>query len=194
MSDQPQNNNPQVLTIPNVLSFLRIALIILFCVLFDAEATMAENWPAFIVLGLNALSDFLDGKLARALNQVSELGKVLDPIADYLTKFALILCFISKYPALIGFMLLFLCRVFLVAIAGLKTVRKVGKNDGAILMGKIDTAVFYAVMLTLVLFPQMPPTIALSMIFVSAVMMVLSIIVYLRHFSKLRKQVSTETE
>ena len=194
MNEQPKNSNPQVLTIPNVLSFFRIALIILFCFLFDAEGTMAENWPAFIVLGLNALSDFLDGKLARALNQVSELGKVLDPVADYLTKFALILCFISKYPALIGFMLLFLCRVFVVAIAGLKTVRKVGKNDGAILVGKIDTAVFYAVMLALVLFPQMPASIALGMILVSAAMMVLSIIIYLLHFSKLRKQAREETE
>lgn len=186
MSEQPKNNNPQVLTIPNILSFFRIALIILFCFLFDTEGTMAENWPAFIVLGLNALSDFLDGKLARALNQVSELGKVLDPIADYLTKFALILCFISKYPALVGFMLLFLCRVFVVAIAGLKTVRKVGKNDGAILIGKIDTAVFYAVMLALVLFPKMPTNIAMGMILLSAVMMVVSIIVYLLHFHKLR--------
>ena len=146
----------QILTIPNLLSFLRIGLAILFCVLFDSSKTMADNWPAFVVLGLNALSDFLDGKLARALDQVSELGKVLDPVADYLTKFALILCFVEKYHGVVGLLLLFLARVFIVAYAGWKTVRLVGQNDGAILIGKLDTAVFYAVMLALVVFPICP--------------------------------------
>ncbi len=147
----------QILTIPNLLSFLRIGLAILFCVLFDSSKTMADNWPAFVVLGLNALSDFLDGKLARALDQVSELGKVLDPVADYLTKFALILCFVEKYHGVVGLLLLFLARVFIVAYAGWKTVRLVGQNDGAILIGKLDTAVFYAVMLALVVFPPYAP-------------------------------------
>lgn len=192
MSETPKQPQFHILTIPNILSFLRIALIILFCFLFDVDGTMADNWPAFIVLGLNALSDFLDGKLARALNQVSELGKLLDPIADYLTKFALILCFISKYPALIGFLFLFLCRVFVVALAGLKTVRKVGENEGAILIGKIDTAVFYLVMLALVIYPQMPTRIAAGMLFFSAVIMLIAIVVYLLHFRNLRRQVDQE--
>lgn len=189
MSEPQKQPQFHVLTIPNLLSFLRIALIILFCILFDVDGTMADNWPAFIVLGLNALSDFLDGKLARALNQVSELGKVLDPIADYLTKFGLILCFISKYPALIGFMLLFLCRVFIVALAGLKTVRKVGENEGAIWAGKIDTAIFYGVMLALVLFPQMPKMLAFVLVCISGLSMLMAIIAYLLHFRKLRAQV-----
>lgn len=183
-------HNDQIWTIPNLLSFFRIALAILFCFLFDSEKTMSDNWPAFLVLGLNALSDFLYGKLARALNQVSELGKVLDPIADYLTKFALILCFVRKYPGLLGFLLLFLARVFIVAIAGWKTVRQVGENQGAILVGKVDTAVFYAVMLALVLFPGMPTSLAYGMICVSAAMMLLAILLYLRHFHWLRNQAS----
>ena len=194
MSDQPKNTNTQVVTIPNLLSFFRIALAILFCFLFDSEKTMADNWPAFIVLGLNALSDFLDGKLARALNQVSELGKILDPVADYLTKFALILCFVRKFPGLIGFMLLFLVRVFAVAIAGWKTVQLVGENQGAILAGKADTAVFYAVMLALVIYPQMPAVAAYAMICVSAAMMVIAIVVYQRHFRKLRRQAQKQDE
>ena len=83
---------------------------------------------------------------------------------------------------------MFLCRVFIVAIAGLKTVRKVGENEGAILIGKLDTAVFYIVMLALVIYPQMPTPIALGMICVSAAMMLLAIVIYLHHFSKLRAQ------
>ena len=178
----------QILTIPNLLSFLRIGLAILFCVLFDSSKTLTDNWPAFLVLGLNALSDFLDGKLARALGQVTELGKVLDPIADYLTKFALILCFVEKYRGVLGLLLLFLFRVFIVAFAGWKTVQLVGQNDGAILIGKLDTAVFYAVMLALVVFPHMPTALAYALICLSAVMMILAIILYLRHFARLRRE------
>lgn len=188
MSDTTQvNRNGSILTIPNLLSFLRILLAGVFCFLFDSEEPLAENWPAFAVLGASALTDALDGKLARALNQVSELGKVLDPIADYLTKFALILCFASKYPGLLGLMLVFLFRVFIVAIAGFRTVRQVGENQGAILAGKLDTAVFYAVMLTLVVFPNMPRPLAYSLVTLSAVMMILAVILYLRHFRRLRR-------
>lgn len=190
MNEEHTQHSGQIWTIPNLLSFFRIVLAILFCFLFDHGRPLAENWPAFAVLGLSALSDFLDGKLARALNQVSELGKLLDPIADYLTKFALILCFVRKYPALIGFLLLFLARVFIVAAAGWKTVRLVGENQGAILAGKADTAVFYAVMLALVVFPNIPTALAYAMVCVSAVMMLLAIFFYLRHFHRLRARAS----
>lgn len=188
MNEGHSDHNDQIWTIPNLLSFFRIALAILFCFLFDSCKPLSGNWPAFAVLGLNALTDFLDGKLARALNQVSELGKVLDPIADYLTKFALILCFVRKYPGLGGLMLIFLARVFIVAYVGWKTVKQVGKNEGAILVGKADTVVFYAVMLALVVFPQMPTALAYAMTGVSAAMMLLAILLYLRHFRQLRGQ------
>lgn len=177
----------KILTIPNLLSFLRILLAGVFCFLFDSNRPLTDNWPAFAVLGASALTDALDGKLARALNQISELGKVLDPIADYLTKFALILCFVSKYPGLLGLMLVFLFRVFIVAIAGLRTVRQVGENQGAILAGKLDTAVFYAVMLALVVFPDMPRPLAYTLVSLSAGMMILAVVVYLRHFKRLRR-------
>ena len=179
--------NLRIFTIPNALSVLRIVLIAVFCFLFDPRGTVADNWPAFIVLALNALSDFLDGKLARALNQVSEVGKLLDPIADYLTKFALLLCVLTKHPPLIGFLLLFLCRVFIVAVAAFITVRRVGKNEGAIFIGKLDTVVFYAVMLSLVLYPNMPDPAALALLLVSALIMVLTIVLYLRYYAALRR-------
>ena len=67
-------------TVPNLLSVIRILLIPVFAVLFyDGEYL----WAVF-VLFLSGLSDFLDGKIARRFNQVSALGKVLDPVADKL--------------------------------------------------------------------------------------------------------------
>ena len=70
------------LTIPNLLSLIRIILIPVFGVLFYR----GEMLWAVIILVLSGLTDFFDGKIARKFNQVSELGKVLDPVADKLTQ------------------------------------------------------------------------------------------------------------
>ena len=48
MSDQPKNTNTQVVTIPNLLSFFRIALAILFCFLFDSEKMSGEEFKTLM--------------------------------------------------------------------------------------------------------------------------------------------------
>lgn len=73
------------MTIPNLLSVIRIILIPVFLVLFLKGSYLA----AVIVLGISGLTDLFDGKIARAFNQVSNLGKLLDPIADKLTQITL---------------------------------------------------------------------------------------------------------
>jgi cardiolipin synthase len=65
-------------TVPNVLSALRLATVPIFVTLFIAGHTDA----AVILYGCAAWTDFFDGWLARRLGQVSELGKLLDPLAD----------------------------------------------------------------------------------------------------------------
>lgn len=81
MSRPDETSSPRVLTVPNLLSSLRIALIPLFVVLIvDHDTTM---W-GLLLFALVAATDWVDGLLARRLGQVSELGKVLDPTADRL--------------------------------------------------------------------------------------------------------------
>ena len=70
----------RVLTVPNVISFLRICSIPYLAVLIAQH----KMWPALIVLAIAALSDCIDGYIARTFNQVSKLGQILDPIADRL--------------------------------------------------------------------------------------------------------------
>lgn len=73
--------NRRVLTIPNLISAVRLALIPLFLwLLFGDDNPLAAG----LLLGGIGATDWVDGYLARRLNQVSELGKVLDPIADRL--------------------------------------------------------------------------------------------------------------
>jgi cardiolipin synthase (CMP-forming) len=74
----------RIVTWPNVLSAARLAGVPLFLWLVIGPRTPEGDLIAIGVLALAGLSDWLDGKLARALNQVSELGKKLDPAADRL--------------------------------------------------------------------------------------------------------------
>ncbi|MDM7831152.1 CDP-alcohol phosphatidyltransferase family protein [Cellulomonas edaphi] len=70
----------RVLTIPNAISLARLLLVPVFAVLI---ATHHDGW-AFLVLAVSSASDWLDGVLARRLNQVSRIGQLLDPAADRL--------------------------------------------------------------------------------------------------------------
>lgn len=71
----------RVVTIPNALSVLRLLGVPLFLWLILGPHADAL---ALVVLAASGITDWLDGVLARRLNQVSELGKVLDPVADRL--------------------------------------------------------------------------------------------------------------
>jgi cardiolipin synthase len=78
----------RVWTIPNLLSMLRLLGVPLFLWLVLVPQA---DWWALLVLALAGLSDWLDGKIARAWNQTSRLGTVLDPLADRLYIFAALL-------------------------------------------------------------------------------------------------------
>jgi cardiolipin synthase len=76
----PDAVSDRVLTVPNVLSALRLVGVPVFLWLLF---THQDVW-AFVVLALSGLSDYLDGKIARRFNLVSRLGELLDPLADRL--------------------------------------------------------------------------------------------------------------
>lgn len=71
----------RVFTVPNLLSMLRLAGVPLF--LWLVLGPEADGW-ALLLLMVSGFTDYLDGNLARRLNQTSSLGQVLDPVADRL--------------------------------------------------------------------------------------------------------------
>lgn len=70
----------------NVVTVLRIVLVPVFVAVFlaDGGASPSTTWSAAIIFVVAALSDKLDGYLARSRGQVTDLGKILDPVADKL--------------------------------------------------------------------------------------------------------------
>ena len=81
------------LTIPNLLSVIRILLIPVFAVLFLQEHYII----AIAIIIFAELTDLFDGMIARKFNQVSALGKILDPIADKLSQISIVVVLIIKY-------------------------------------------------------------------------------------------------
>ena len=81
-----------VWTIPNILSFARLASVPVFLYLFISGRETA----AVILYAIGAWSDFFDGVIARRMGQVSELGKLLDPLADRVFIAALLIALVAR--------------------------------------------------------------------------------------------------
>ena len=77
------------MSIPNIISIVRILLVPVFCVMYF---TPGMRLASLVVLIASGLSDLVDGYIARKFNQITDLGKVLDPIADKLFHMSTIFC------------------------------------------------------------------------------------------------------
>lgn len=145
-----------VWTIPNLLSLIRILIVPVFAVLFLKHELL---W-AVVVLAISGLSDLFDGKIARRFNQVSELGKLLDPVADKLTQATIaVLLFITFYRAenrtlhLFAWVFLLFIVKELVMLLGGAAMLYFGIRPGAAeIYGKAATMAFYLVMLLIIAF------------------------------------------
>lgn len=84
-------NDRRVLTVPNALSAARILLIPVFVLLLASERTRLAG---FLLLGAVVSTDWVDGVVARRTGQVTEVGKLLDPLADRLAMAAALVTFV----------------------------------------------------------------------------------------------------
>lgn len=84
MAETQPDQPGRVATIPNVISFARLAGVPVFLWLVLGVQSQAGDWWAVGLLAAAGASDWLDGKIARAMNQQSRLGELLDPAADRL--------------------------------------------------------------------------------------------------------------
>ncbi len=178
-----------VWNIPNVLSLVRLGLLPVFAVLYFNDQL---EW-AVVVLLLSGLTDLLDGVIARRFNQITKIGKLLDPFADKLTQVTVLLCLLVRYRALIPLAIICLIKEALQAIGGWILFSKNAVIRGSKWFGKVSTFLFYAVMLLIVVWDDMPPAVLASLIVLVAATMVFSFFKYMMIYLKLRKEVTTET-
>ena len=80
----PESDESRILTVPNLVTSLRLALLPVYLVLLFGHDDRVD---AAVLLGVLGATDWVDGYVARRFHQVSNLGKVLDPVADRLLFF-----------------------------------------------------------------------------------------------------------
>lgn len=180
-------------TIPNVLSLVRIALLPVFAGMYLASAAYPSLllW-SFVVLVISGLTDLFDGWIARRFNQISEAGKLLDPLADKLTQLTVLICLATQYQELLWLVLISFAKELLQLIGGLLLLRRGDEVRGSQWFGKICTFVFYASMAAIVLFEDMLPAIRIALVVLISVLMLITFLGYVRTFLGAKKDLSTK--
>ena len=183
-----KNWKKEIFTIPNILSLFRLALIPVYVLIYLNAKEPGHYFISAGILAVSCLTDLIDGKIARKFNMISTLGKILDPFADKLTQFALILCLAIRYQALRYLFGLFMVKEGFQLIAGMVNLRKGKMLDGALITGKICTTVLFISLILMVLIPTMAEKTVNQIAMVDAVFMLAAFIDYIRaYFGKNKK-------
>ena len=146
----------EVFTIPNLLSCFRLVLIPVYMVIYLNARSLKGYILAGAILAISCLTDLIDGKIARKFNMITTLGKFLDPLADKITQFTLILCLAIRHQVLWPVLTLFILKESFQLIAGILAVRHGYILKGALFSGKICTTVLFVSLVALVVFPGIP--------------------------------------
>lgn len=184
-------------TIPNWLSFIRIAAIPVFIALFLNGYVLT----AVIIMALAALTDLFDGKIARKYNMVSNLGKILDPIADKLSQMSIVIVLIVTYwdNAIRYLFMFFIAKEVLMIIGGAVLLSKGMRPMAAEMWGKVATNVFYFAMIFILAFGEngalceltgftLPNTVTWVLVGITAVSTLVSLLGYVPGFVRQLKE------
>lgn len=182
------NWKKEILTIPNLLSLFRLTLIPVYVYLYLNAKEASDYALAGGVLAVSCLTDAVDGKIARKFNMISNVGKLLDPLADKVTQLALTICLAEKYPILNPVLALFLVKEGFQLIAVIVNLRRGKALPGALMAGKICTTVLFVSFIALVMFPDMPELLVDGIALLNAGMLGFSFVSYiLAYYGKNKK-------
>lgn len=187
MSEEPKTRNigkqmrQEAFSIPNLLSYFRLLLIPLFIQLY----IRGDFTEALITLAASGLSDIIDGRIARKYNMVTDLGKVLDPVADKLTQCAMMICVATRYPAMWWLLGIHVVKELIMIVVGYYVLKKTDTVNSAIWCGKLCTGVIYAVMMSHVILPDIPQSVSAASAAVCAGLIVLSLVIYTARYVRL---------
>lgn len=138
-------------TIPNILCLFRILLITPFVEFFLEKEYV---WAAVIIIA-SGITDILDGFIARKFHQESELGKILDPLADKLTLLAVGVCLVVIEPMFLPIVIILVLKDVLMLIGSSRVVKMGIIVPKSKWYGKLGTIMFYVTVTFIVFFEIM---------------------------------------
>lgn len=175
------------MNVPNALSLLRLAMVPVFCVVYFGAGEYAHYWAGG-VYALATFTDFLDGYIARSRNLITRLGRVLDPLADKLMAFTVLVCLVIKGPIPWWAATIYFAKEALMGLGALVLYKRIDDVPPSNFLGKFTTVFFFLVCLAIMLIPQMPYWLSFTLICVALFFTVLSFVVYLTKFAKVLKK------
>lgn len=176
MSNQSQSAyQHKILTIPNILSFFRLSLIPLIAWLYVAKRDYL--WTVILLI-VSGLTDVVDGFVARKFNMISDLGKALDPVADKLTQFVMLICLLTRFPLMIIPILVMFLKELAAGIMGLIAIKRTGKVTGAVWHGKANTVLLYFTILVHLVWYNITPVQSSIFIGICTGVMIMSCVMY----------------
>lgn len=172
----------ELLTIPNFLSLFRLLLIPVYIRMYIQATNNLDYYMAGTLLGISCLTDLADGKIAREFNMVSNVGKLLDPLADKLTQFALLLSLLRVHRILYPILVLFLVKEIFQCILMLIFAQKGKILTGALLPGKLCTSVLFGSLFLLVIFPRLQNWAVECLVLLDAIFLFYALIGYIQAY------------
>ena len=135
---------------------------------------------------VSGVSDVADGYIARRFHQITELGKVLDPIADKLTQIAVAFILCYTFTAIIPLVVVLVVKELLMLLLGLRMMRRGAKPISAKWWGKVSTSSFYLGVVIVMLFSDQLGGVGVTVISILiSVLMLFSLFQYWREFQRL---------
>lgn len=172
------NKNYQLITISNFISLARIFLMIPIVYLFRLNTSESKVYLLILML-LAIFTDYLDGFLARKLNQVSEWGKIFDPVADKICIGILAVLLIIYRDLPLWFVIIVLSRDLLILLAGLFILDKKKCIMQSSLVGKLTT---FFLSVTILAYTFEVELVKFYLLIISTLMIICTVVHYTKRF------------
>lgn len=172
------------LTIPNMLSFFRLCLIPLIIWFYCFK----DNYMlTLLTVVISGATDIADGMIARHFGMISDIGKILDPVADKLTQMSILICLITQFPYMLIPLVILIIKEVCAIVTGLMAIHKTNEVFGAEWHGKITTVSLYVVMAIHIVWFQIPDMVSYVLVGICTGLMLMSFVLYMIHNIKLIK-------
>ncbi len=138
------------MNIPNLLSILRLILV----PIFTYEFVICDDFfTAGVLLVISGITDCLDGFIARKFDMITNLGKILDPLADKLTQVMTVFCLaVKNYPMMWYLFVFLIAKDLVLLVGGIFIYKKREKVVSSNWYGKVATIIFYVAVAIVTLF------------------------------------------
>ena len=175
----------RIWTVPNVMSFFRLLLIPVIMWVYLAKK---DYVLVAVLLVVSWITDVADGFIARHFNQISNLGKMLDPVADKFTEGILMILLALRYPLFWADVVIFAVGAFLMSFWGIRAINRSHLVNAAHWYGKITTVFLYASIFTLLLWEKIPKAAANAIIVICGLMVIGNVTMYGLFYMRLRRE------